>query len=164
MGTILMKPTSSQTSYEDRVRMVQLRKQGLSYPEIARRIGCSLWTVRRWVKAFERGGWEALAYKSCALKTPHPLRTPEAIRQRIREIKQAHPKWGARLIRRKLLLEGMEPVPSEVTIHKILRQEGFPKVREGRRERVSWASGGSEAEGVVQADFKPKGGTGDSML
>ncbi|MFN3930098.1 MAG: helix-turn-helix domain-containing protein, partial [Thermoflexus sp.] len=116
----MVKPTATQTAYEDRVRMVELRQQGWTYRAIAERIGCSVWTVMRWVKAFQRGGWKALAYKSCAPKTPHPLTTPETVRQRIRAIKQAHPKWGARLIRRQLELEGVAPVPSEVTIHKIL--------------------------------------------
>ncbi|HXF68810.1 MAG TPA: hypothetical protein VNK89_03300 [Thermoflexus sp.] len=58
-----------------------------------------------WMKAFARGGWDALAYKSCAPKTPHPLPTPEAVRRRIRKIQQAHPRWGVRRIRWKLLRE-----------------------------------------------------------
>lgn len=138
--------------------MVRLRHQGLSDTEIARRMGYRPWTVRRWVKAFEGGGWEALAVKSCAPQTPHPQTTPEAVRQRIREIQSAHPRWSARGIPRKLLLEGMSNVPSEVTIHKILRREGFPKVREEKGERVRWASKGEEEE--EETDFKVKRGTG----
>ncbi|WP_376791600.1 helix-turn-helix domain-containing protein [Thermoflexus sp.] len=83
---MLVKPTATQTDDKDRVRMVELRKQGWTDRAMAQRIGCSVWTVIRWVKAFARGGWDAWAYPSCAPKTSHPLPTPEAVRQRIREI------------------------------------------------------------------------------
>jgi len=153
------KPTSGETSIEQRQQMVRWHAQGDSYAVIAARLGCSRWTVGRWVRAAARGGEAALGYRSRRPHTPHPHTTPAAIQARIRAIHQAHPHWGARLIRRQLALEGVAKPPSEITIHAWLRRWEVPLVRPRCHKPLSWPQPATATPGW-QLDFKQKGGRG----
>jgi transposase len=153
------KPTGRETTVEQREAMVRLRAQGASYAAIAARVGCSAWTVGRWVRAYAAGGEPALAYRSRRPRTPHPRTTPVAVQERIRAIRQRHPGWGARLIRRQLGLDGGAAAPSEVTIQHWLGRQGFPLVRPLRHKPLGWP-GPPPAGPVWEVDFKQKGGPG----
>ncbi|MGH2534541.1 MAG: helix-turn-helix domain-containing protein [Thermomicrobiales bacterium] len=155
------KPTSSETALAQRQQMVQLHHTGWTYAAIAAHLGCSRWTVGRWVRAHAAGGDAALAYHDRRPHTPHPQTTPLAVQEQIRTIRQAHPGWGARLIRRQLELDGVAAVPSEVTIHQWLGRFGFPLVRPARHKPLGWASPPpTPAIPVWQTDFKQKRGRG----
>lgn len=153
------KPTSSETSVEQRRMMVRLHQQGWSYAAIAVHLGCSCWTIGRWVRAHAAGGDAALAYHARRPHTPHPQTTAPAVQTRIRTIRQQHPGWGARLIRRQLALEGGTALPSEVTIHHWLGRLGFPLVRPRVHKPLGWTNAAAlPATPVWQTDFKQKGG------
>ena len=153
------KPTSSETSRTQRAQMVTLHGQGLTYDAIATQLGCSRWTVGRWVRAHRRGGAAALAYHSRRPHTPHPLTTSPTVRARIRAIHDAHPGWGARLIRRQLDRDGVTPLPSEVTIHAWLRRWDVPLVRPLRHKPLGFAQPANGATPSWEVDFKEKGGS-----
>jgi len=153
------KPTRSETELADRQRMVALADQGWTYAAIAAAIGCSVWTVGRWVRAARRSGPAALAYKSRRPTTPHPLTTPPAIQERIVALREAHPGWGPRLIQRQLRREQLATVPSEVTIRQWLRRHGFPSLRPTTAKPLGWATAAAVSGPVWQADFKQKGGS-----
>jgi transposase len=155
------KPTSSETSLEQRHAMVRLHAQGWPYDAIAAQLGCSRWTVGRWVRAHAAGGDPALVYHDRRPRTPHPQTTPPAVQARIRAIRQQHPGWGARLIRRQLELDGVTPLPSEVAIQRRLARQGFPLVRPPRHKPLGWTGDAPvPATPLWQADFVQKGGTG----
>jgi transposase len=153
------KPTSSETSLAQRQTMVQLHQQGWTYAAIAAHLACSPWTVGRWVRAHAAGGAAALGYRSRRPRTAHPQTTPPALHAQIRTIRQRHPGWGARLIRRQLMLDGVATPPSEVTIHRMLGRLGFPLVRPPRHKPLGWPSP-PPATPLWQVDFKQKGGAG----
>lgn len=153
-------PTRSETMLAQRQTIIRLHQEGLSYAAIAVRVGCSLWTVGRWVREWQRDGPAALQYKSRRPRTPHPQTTPVAVQERIRTIRQLHPGWGARLIRRQLLLEAITPLPSEVTIQAWLRRQGFPLVRPPTAKPLGWTTPPPEPrQPIWQVDFKQKGGS-----
>lgn len=157
------KPTRSETSVPQRQEMVGLHTQGWTYAAIAAHLGCSRWTVGRWVRAHAAGGPAALAYHDRRPRTPHPhpQTTPLVVRDRMRLVRQAHPGWGARLIRRQLERDGVTPLPSEVAIHRWLARCGFPLVRPLRQKPLGWTSDAAgSATPLWQTDFKQKGGTG----
>ena len=154
------RPTTGETTAEQRRLMVRLYAQGASYGAIAEQLGCSRWTVGRWVRAAAAGGEAALAYRSRRPLTPHPQTTPPAVQARIRAIRERHPGWGARLIRRQLELEGSTPVPSEAAIQRWLRTQGFALVRPLRHKSLGWPTPTAGAQSVWQVDFKQKGGLG----
>jgi transposase len=127
MAVDLRKPTASETSLEQRQRIVHLSQQGHTAQEIATLVGVSRWTVGRWLRRYRQAGAVGLAYRPRRPRTPHPQTTPAAMRSRIQAIRDAHPRWGARLIRRQLLLDGQTP-PAEQTIQRWLRRLGYPLV------------------------------------
>jgi transposase len=154
------KPTWSESSIDQRREIIRLHQMGLSYAAIAEQVACSLWTVGRWVRAWQRADETALAYKSRRPTSPHPQTTAVAIQDQIRAIRQAHPGWGARLIRRQLLLDGVSDIPSEVTIQAWLRRFGFALVRPATAKPAGWREQRLVPLGPVwQADFKQKGGS-----
>jgi transposase len=154
------KPTRSETAQDERMRMVRLHAEGQSYAAIAAQLGCSAWTVGRWVRAHAAGGPAALAYRSRRPTTPHPRTTPPAVQERIRAIRSAHPGWGARLIRRQLVLDGVAPAPAEGTVRRWLARQGFPAVRPPRGKPLGWTTPSASGTPVWQVDFKQKGGPG----
>jgi transposase len=161
MDGLPAKPTSSETSIAQRAQMVALRGQGWSYAAIARHLGCSPWTVGRWIRAHAADGSTALAYHARRPHTAHPQMVAPACQAQIQAIRQAHPQWGARLIRRHLELDGGTDLPSEVTIHHWLRRLGFPLVRPRRHKPLGWTGDPVTATTPVwQMDFKQKGGSG----
>ena len=42
------------TTLEQRQKMVKLSSEGLSYAAISAQLGCSKWTVRKWVRAYKK--------------------------------------------------------------------------------------------------------------
>ena len=111
MGAEPSQPTSSETALAQRRLMVHLSEQGWTHQAIAAHLGVSRWTVLRWLRRYRVAGHVGLAYRPRRPTTPHPQTTPPAVRARIRAIREAHPRWGARLIRRQLAREGGRPSP-----------------------------------------------------
>lgn len=160
MGREVIKPTRTETSLEQRQLMVQLTEAGWTAAAIATELGVSPWTVRRWVKRARAVGAVGLAYRPRRPKTPHPQTTPATVRARIRAIREAHPGWGARLIRHQLDREGVVPLPSEVTIQHWLARFGFALLRPHTGKPLGWATPATiPSEEVWEADFVEKGGS-----
>ena len=42
------------TTLEQRQKMIALSLEGVSFAAIARQLGCSKWTVRKWVRAYKK--------------------------------------------------------------------------------------------------------------
>jgi len=42
------------TTEVQRKRMIELTNQGLKAPQIAKELGCSVWTVRKWKQRFKK--------------------------------------------------------------------------------------------------------------
>jgi transposase len=131
------KPTVSETSLEQRQRIIALTSAGVSAPVIASELGCSVRTVHRWRARQRQAGPAGLAYHSRRPQTPHPQTTPPAVVARIQAIRAAHPRWGARLIHRQLRLDGVTPVPCEDTVGHWLRRLGYGPVR-ARGKPLGW--------------------------
>lgn len=161
MTTSMSRPTATETAYQDRVRIVELAAAGWTRPRIAAELGCSVRTVQRWLARARGDGLDALGYRSRRPHTPHPLTTDPAIVARIDTLRQAHPGWGARLLRRQLLVEGWSGVPSEGTVGRWLRRLGYPSAPVVRHKPLGWPTPPQTSDAVVwQMDFKEKGGSG----
>ena len=155
------KPTSTESSLDARRLMVALSREGQPYAVIAARLGVSVWTVGRWVRAERRAGAAGLAYRDRRPRTPHPRTSPPAVQARIAAVRAAHPGWGARLIRRQLAAEGVTPLASERTVHAWLRRQGAGPVRPPRGKPLGWATAAPvSATPLWEVDFKQKGGRG----
>ena len=163
---VLTKPTVSELSLAERQAIVTRTQAGESAPAIARAVGCCERTVRRWrarARQAEQTGADlaqALAYHARRPQTPHPATTPPAIVERIRQLREQHPGWGARLIHRHLRLEGHRDLPSERTVHSWLRRLGFGRVRPTPRKALGWRPPTAAPDPTIwEVDHKQKGGS-----
>ena len=132
------KPTATETSLAERQQIIQLTRQGHSATAIAHHLGCSPRTVHRWRARYREQGEAGLQPRSRRPKQRHPQATPPAVVARIRAIRETHPGWGARLIRRQLLIDGIAAVPHENTIQGWLKRMGFGLVRPPVGKRLGW--------------------------
>jgi transposase InsO family protein len=90
-------------------------------------------TGYEWLRRYQRGGMAGVVEKS--RRPQHsPSRTEEAIQQRVVELRQQRPDWGARKIRVLLEWDGVK-LPA-VTIHRILLRHDLVRVQDRHRPAV----------------------------
>lgn len=155
-----LSPSETATTLAQRQRIIQLHQAQFSYAEIAERVGCSRWTVGRWVRAWKRDGPSRLEPRSHRPHGVHPQTTPIQIQARIRAIREQHPGWGPRLIHRQLERDRVTPLPSERTVQAWLHRQGFPLVRPRTAKPLGFpASASLPHQPLWEADFKQKGGS-----
>jgi transposase InsO family protein len=80
-------------------------------------------TAYKWMARYRAQGRDGLADRS---RRPHgsPGRTVPAIEDQVIALRDAHPAWGGRKLRRRLVDLGAEGVPSASTITQVLRRHG----------------------------------------
>lgn len=144
-------PWNAHTTMSLRRELVLLADQpGANVAEIARRFGVSRKTAYKWLTRYREGGADALADQP---RVPHrsPNRTPPEVEAAVLRVRDRHPRWGGRKIRRVLLNEGVE-APSPATVTAILRRHGRLGEPEPRKPMTRF-----EAEApndLWQMDFK----------
>lgn len=128
------------------------RKQ-LRFAELCQRHGISRTCGYKWVQRFRKDGLEGLREHSRKPRTS-PLRSSDQIERAVVAVREKHPVWGGRKIRKVLQRQGCNDVPAPSTVTNILKRhnllgagtrEGSPKLQ--RFER-------SEPNDLWQMDFK----------
>src|SRR5262249_7886223 len=119
--------------------VIKALAQEESFSSLCEEAGISRKTGYKWLKRFKAGGVGQLADTSRRPSTS-PQGTPEAMRREILALRQAHPTWGCRKLRKLLLNKHLVDVPSEVTINRILRQNGAVRARRRRPQVVAFPS------------------------
>lgn len=143
---------------EERWRFIEdWKSEDWNLSELCDSYGITRKTGYKWIQRYEQGGRAGLENQSRAAHQ-HSNAVSERMQERVLEIKESHPSWGAPKIRAKLVREqSSESVPAESTVGEILRRSGLTVAR--KRRRRNWASETklSSAEGPNQvwcADFK----------
>lgn len=97
------------------------RSEGANIRELCRRFGVSPTVGYKWIERSKQDG-ETFEDRS---RRPHqsPKRTEDAIEQLVLEVRDAHPVWNARKIRR-VLQRTLSVVPAASTIGQILKRHG----------------------------------------
>ncbi|HYD31861.1 MAG TPA: IS481 family transposase [Azospirillaceae bacterium] len=109
---------------ERRKEFVRLAEQeGANVSALCRHFGISRKTGYKWLGRAAADPHEAFADRS---RRPHssPCRTPAAPEAAVLALRQAHPSWGGRKIRRRLQDLGSGAVPAASTISAILHRHG----------------------------------------
>ena len=90
-------------------------QEGANRRALCRHFGISPTTGYRWLRRYQAQGPAGLQERS---RRPHrsPQRTATAIEQRVLQLRDAHPAWGGRKIRRTLHQQRVAPLPSASTI------------------------------------------------
>ncbi len=120
---------------DQRIEFVALaRAAGVSRRELCRRFGISAKTGYKWLRRAGQGeDWSA-----DRSRRPHgsPRRSDAELEAAVLRVRDRHPAWGGRKIRRCLEVDGLTP-PAASTVHAILVRHGrvSPPMREeaGRR-------------------------------
>src|ERR1700678_462979 len=136
---------------EQRVRFVvaALRRER-SFSSLCREFEISRPTGRLWLERYRAGGVEAIAERS---RRPlhSPRQTPPELEQRVVELRQRYPDWGARKLRVRLGAAGIE-LPAS-TIHRILLRHQLVEEQDRHRPAPQRFERATPNE-LWQMDFK----------
>lgn len=126
------------TMTEQRYRAVLEVDAGVPVIEVAERFGVSRQAVHRWIGWYREDGLDGLANRSSRPRTS-PGQTPPEVEAAICEVRRTHPRWGARRIEFELGRNGCPgPVPSRITIHRVLVRHGLVDASPRRRRRQDY--------------------------
>lgn len=136
---------------------------GESISEIARRHQISRRALYKWIQRYQQWGAEGLEDRSRA-PHQHPNQVAEIWCERVRTVRQQHPRWGPYKLHPVLEKNyAGEDVPSESTIQRMLQEMGLSR----SRRRISRSQGtgrlwnAQESNEVWAVDFKGWCRTGD---
>lgn len=99
------------------------RTEGANIRELCRRYTISPTTAYQLLGRYAQDGEAGLAARSRRPRTS-PTRTPTEIEEAVLTLREEHPAWGGRTIRKVLLDRGHRPVPSPSTVTAILHRNG----------------------------------------
>jgi len=119
--------------------------------QLCRRFGISRTTGYKWIARYRDGGPDALADRS-RRPAVSPHRTPPEVEVAVLAVRDAHPAWGGRKIRRVLQRTLGDRAPAAATVTGILRRHGRLSAEAPTRDFVRF-----EAEApndLWQMDFK----------
>jgi len=152
-------PWKETTTMEQKIEFIcEWRTGKYTITELCKNFEISRPTAYKLIDRFEKQGYEGLREQS---RTPrkHPNETNENIIKSILRLKEKHHLWGAKKIKILLFNEFTEEeIPSVVTIHNILKKNGFvcPQKRLRRVKPVYPIFDPQECNEVWSADYKGK--------
>lgn len=121
--------------------------------ELCRRFAISPTVGYKWLERYEQGGAQALADRS---RRPHksPQQTGAEMEAKVIALRQEHPAWGARKLRRRLQDLGGKEVPATSTITSILHRHGLISQEQSLAAQPYQRFARSAPNQLWQVDFK----------
>jgi transposase InsO family protein len=117
---------------EQRYRAVLEVRAGVPVTEVAARAGVSRQSVHAWVRRYEQGGLGSLADRPRRPDTcPH--QTSAQVEAAVCEMRREHSKWGPVRLAHELGKAGVVPVPSRMSVYRVLVRHGL--IEPGPRKR-----------------------------
>jgi transposase len=115
-------------TYEQRLACCKLARSGKSDAQIAQETGWSVWTIRKWRRAYRKAGAEGLLSHMGRPKTGILGAYPLAVREQIEQLRRTHPGWGSLTVLKEL--ESRQPsggpaLPSRSRVAAFFRQRGL---------------------------------------
>lgn len=120
--------------------------------DLCRKFEVSRKAAYKWLDRYRSGGEEALADRS---RRPlhSPKRTDAATEQQIIELRQQHPAWGARKLKRRLE-DLRHPMPARSTVNGILRRHGLIDTAASKQHQPMHRFERTMPNELWQMDFK----------
>ncbi|MFJ5210946.1 IS481 family transposase [Streptomyces nigra] len=123
---------------EQRYRAVLAVLAGATVTEVAAQLGVSRQTVSGWKSRYEASGLAGLADRS-RRPASCPHQASAEVETAVCELRRKHPKWGPRRIAHVLERSGtVSPVPSRMTVYRILVRHGLVEPGVRRRKRSDY--------------------------
>ncbi len=118
------------TTFQTRLEISEQAAAGLNDSQIAERVGCSVWTVRKW-----RRRWRKLGHVGFTSQMGRPISGPlstfpNELREAILHLRQLHPGWGPATLLTALKTDPSwhdQPLPSRAQIARLLKQAGLTR-------------------------------------
>jgi transposase InsO family protein len=129
------------------------RVEGANVRRLCRRFKISPQTGYKWLARFAEQGAAGLEERSRRPRSS-PRQTSAELERAVLEVRGAHPTWGGRKIRARLLQQGRQEVPSASTITAILHRQGCVDPQQSLEHRP-WQRFEADAPNRLwQMDFK----------
>jgi transposase len=126
------------TVTEQRYQAVLDVQAGSTVTDVAARFGVSRQAVHRWLAWYQQEGLAGLVDRSSRPRSS-PTQTPAEPEALICELRRNHRRWGARRVLFELGRMGCPgPLPSRITVHRILVRHGLVDERPRRRRREDY--------------------------
>ncbi|WP_442819055.1 IS481 family transposase [Streptomyces sp. NBC_01235] len=123
---------------EQRYRAVLAVLAGATVTEIAAQLGVSRQTVSGWKSRYAASGLAGLADRS-RRPASCPHQASAEVEAAVCELRRKHPRWGPRRIAHVLERSGeVSPVPSRMTVYRILVRHGLVEPGVRRRKRSDY--------------------------
>jgi transposase len=122
---------------EQRYRAVLEVQARVPVSEVASRFGVSRQSVHAWIRRYEEGGLGALADRSRRPEScPHQV--PADVEAAVCEARREHPRWGPVRIVHELRRAGVVPVPSRMSVYRVLVRHGLVEAGQRKRRKDSY--------------------------
>jgi transposase InsO family protein len=122
---------------EQRYRAVLDAAAGVPVTEVADRYGVSRQSVHAWIRRYEQGGLGGLMDRSRRPEScPHQV-SAEA-EAAVCELRREHPRWGPLRLAHELGRSGVTPVPSRMSVYRVLVRHGLIEPQPRKRPKDSY--------------------------
>ena len=122
---------------EQRYRAVLDAAAGVPVTEVAERYGVSRQSVHAWVRRYEQGGLGGLMDRSRRPEScPHQVSVE--IEAAVCELRREHPRWGPLRLAHELGRAGVRPVPSRMSVYRVLVRHGLIEPQPRKRPKDSY--------------------------
>lgn len=137
-----------------RIEFIKLAMQnGSNIADLCRKYGISRKTGYKFINRYKQEGIEGLENRSKHPKNS-PNRTDERIERMIIDLRDQHPAWGGRKLKKRLEDIGFQDIPSPSTITAILRRHRRISEEESRKHRIYQRFCAENPNDLWQMDFK----------
>jgi transposase InsO family protein len=122
---------------EQRYRAVLDAAAGVPVSEVADRYEVSRQSVHAWIRRYEQGGLGGLMNRSRRPEScPHQVSAEiEAV---VCELRREHPRWGPLRLVHELARAGVVPVPSRMSVYRVLVRHGLIEPHPRKRPKSSY--------------------------
>jgi transposase InsO family protein len=147
-------PWQQVTPMSQRKEFIHLTQQEeANISRLCRYFQVSRKTAHKWLGRYRQEGEAGLADRSRRPRSS-PGATPAALEEAVLEVREAHPAWGGRKIRARLLAQGRTEAPAASTITAILRRHGKIDPEESGKHKAWQRFEAQAPNDLWQMDFK----------
>lgn len=133
--------------------ITRAKGEGVNLSALCREFGISRKTAYKWLKREREGGVPGLSDQSRRPRRS-PRQTEGSLEAKVLAVRQRHPAWGGRKIRKVLQDEGTEGVPAASTITAILQRHTAIDPEESRKHMPMQRFERERPNELWQMDFK----------
>src|SRR5260370_6020947 len=118
------------TTFQARLEISEYAAAGLNDTQIAKAVGCSVWTVRKWRRRSLKLGRDGFTSQMGRPATGPISTFPHELQETILQLRKLHPGWGPMTLLTALKMDsywGDQPLPSRARIATLLKQAGLTR-------------------------------------